>query len=202
MGEAASLPVKLVAGCALAAALPCRSISGYALNVLALYLSAFATGGIALCAAFCAGVHDGLTALPVGAALVSAALACFMPRVMRGLFCRDAYAARCSVQFSCCGQSYAYDALVDTGSALIEPVSGLPVIVVFQPELKLCARVPVPAATPCGRGMLYAFVPDGLTIDGASVNAMVAPSDTAGAGAIVPPLALPAAAEKGGGIHA
>lgn len=72
------------------------------------------------------------------------------------------------------GDAFTFDSMVDTGCNLKEPFSGLPVIVAERelidktiPENK--TRI-VPFSTLSGKGMLKAFKPEKITIDGKEYN--------------------------------
>lgn len=160
---------KLLCAGVLAFALPNgRSAVLYAKAAVCVLIAAFLTGGMffALTYAFCIDAD----ALPLRWALVGACAAAYLPQLLRRR--EGAPLQRLCVAYG--GQVYALRARVDTGNTLLEPVSGFPVIVAYVPELTAYARIPVPAATVQGKGILYALKPDAVTLDGAPVNALLA----------------------------
>lgn len=87
------------------------------------------------------------------------------------------------VAFSADGIRRSITALCDSGCFLTEPMSGLPVITVSDYVLgelndrlqdgSLKLRV-IPVKTVTGKGILYGFVPDEVSVDGSRVRAVIA----------------------------
>ncbi|MEG1547545.1 MAG: sigma-E processing peptidase SpoIIGA [Clostridia bacterium] len=195
-----TLPFKLITGLLMALALPFNSIRSYMFNALAVFLAAFVTGGITICLAYCGGtLQNGMAivSLPVRIALMAAVAATVMPTAMRKLFARSGLGCRGVLHIRHCGKEYSLTAIVDTGNSLYEPISGLPVTVVFQPELMKFATIPIPVASLGGKRILYAFMPERLQFELKStvtLNSFLAVSEEplCGVSAIVPPAAIPA----------
>lgn len=81
------------------------------------------------------------------------------------------------------GRRVSLKAVVDTGNALVEPVSNLPVIVVERKALGGLeagqAHRPVPFTSVGGSGVLEAFAADAVRVDGREVEAYIAVYDGA-----------------------
>ena len=87
------------------------------------------------------------------------------------------------VSFAAAGETRQFTALCDSGSFLTEPMSGTPVITVSREILgtltdkltdgELRIRV-IAVKTLTGEGILWGFVPDRVTVDGAEVRAVIA----------------------------
>ena len=188
------LPLKLSGAFVMALALPLKSVKCYVLNAIALLLAVFIAGGVAICTALCGAGRQELSALTVRTVLAAALLSCTLPWLLRRLFQRRRSEALCRLVLAYGGATYGLDALIDTGSALKEPVSGLPVIVVHCTELSRFARIPIPASTVCGSTLLLALRPDGVTLNGYPADALIAFSNSPlrDAQAIIPGIAVSA----------
>ncbi|MDO5110743.1 MAG: sigma-E processing peptidase SpoIIGA [Clostridia bacterium] len=162
-----------------------KNIRLYAQALLCVVLSAFLTGGMlfALVYAFCGSVD----VLPLRWALAGACGAAYLPRLLHKRACVPPQ--RLCVAYG--GQVYIFEAQLDTGNMLFEPVSGLPAIVAWAPALAPYAHIPVPTATVQGKGVLYALKPDAITLDGAPVSAILALSTQPLACAMIPAAAQP-----------
>ena len=67
--------------------------------------------------------------------------------------------------------------IIDTGNALSEPISGLPVIVLGakrHSEFAQAANVPIPMRTTAGESLLFGLKPKKLLINGCPVEAILA----------------------------
>ena len=67
--------------------------------------------------------------------------------------------------------------IIDTGNALSEPISGLPVIVLGakrHSEFAQAANVPIPMRTAAGESLLFGLKPKKLLINGCPVEAILA----------------------------
>ena len=193
-----SLPAKLLSAVLMAFALPAKGIRRRLLSVLALFLSASLTGGAVLLIALASG--GGLSGgalrggIPLRTALIGAAAAAFLPRLIIRILSRrvpKGGTVRLHMEFPCGAADCA--ALVDTGSTLTEPITGLPVIVLnrrkFASAAAYCDRT-VPIRTAGGETVLPALRPKKLLLNGVPVSAVVAFS--AAETALVPPALLPA----------
>ena len=158
-----------------------KSVRQYGRAVLFTLMSTFLVGGMlfALQYAF----YGRIGALPVRCALVGGCAAAWLPRLLRGW--KGEPIQKLCVAFG--GVVYSLDAQWDTGNTLIEPVSGIPVIVADIPALTPYAKIPIPASTVYGKGMLYALKPDALTLDGVPVEAVLALSAQGLRCALIPP---------------
>ena len=142
------------------------------------------------CGAWAALFFPALMSLPVRTALYAALAAAFLPNLMRRFRARRARAGTHAVVTLCAaGREYRLDALTDTGNALVEPLSGKPVVVAYLPELAEHAHIPIPTATAGGTGILYALRPERLSINGRESEALLALSSVPlhGTEALLPP---------------
>lgn len=91
---------------------------------------------------------------------------------------RKAGSPVCMLSIQMSGRRVRFPAAVDTGNVLVEPLSNLPVIVVEKRALRgMEAARPhreVPFASVGGQGVLYAYFPDRVWVDGREVEAMIA----------------------------
>ncbi|MBQ8509888.1 MAG: sigma-E processing peptidase SpoIIGA [Clostridia bacterium] len=102
-----------------------------------------------------------------------------------------------SVCISVGGETVTLRCLVDSGNLLIEPISGKPVIIVppgrfGEPEPRRLRLIPATGVT--GSRMLTGFLPDGVTLDGRAVDAVIAvdreAEDFGGCEGIVPEILI------------
>ncbi|MCL2696327.1 MAG: sigma-E processing peptidase SpoIIGA [Clostridiales bacterium] len=192
------LPVKGLAFGLLA--LPLRAKGQkYIYLLLSVFLAAFLLSGTLL---FLTGLFGGsvgrngtlVGAVPLRVALLGAGLCATLPRLFRKLFAAHhlkAFTAQITIEWG--GQSMTCTALLDSGNALTEPLSGLPVILVAGP-LPAGPRRPIPYQTQGGTGLLQGARPDRvLLMDTHEVNAWVcaAPQPIQGADAIFPSCLVP-----------
>ena len=189
-----SLPGKAVSGLLFALAFPAKSLREYGHAAAAVFAAAFLTGGLVFALALCfdGGMRGGavLASLPVRTALYAALAAAFLPNLIRRPPARRARAGIHTVVMLCAaGREYRLDALTDTGNALVEPLSGKPVIVAYLPELAEYAHIPIPTATAGGTGILYALRPERLSVNGRESEALLALSSVPlhGTEALLPP---------------
>ena len=169
----ASLPAKLLSGLLFAFAVPFKGIRGYMLSAGAMFISAFLTGGVAVCLSLALGgrLENGFmfASIPLRAALLSALAASLLPNAVRRLISRHAQSREgMEIHALIGGKEYKLQTLVDTGNLLREPLSGLPVAVAYLPELHAAAGIPVPASTVAGEGTLYALKPDRVWVSGSA----------------------------------
>lgn len=89
------------------------------------------------------------------------------------------------VTVTACGRSVTFSALSDSGCLLVEPISGMPVIVASKKALGELAEMlereqtplrlrMIPADGVCGHSLLRGFVPERVTVEGADTSAVVA----------------------------
>lgn len=163
----------------MALALPVKRPRGLLGASAAVLFASLIVGGSSLCIAlvFGGGIENGSISggIPLRAAALSAAAAAFMPRAVRRALARrlpEGMLVGLAVEHN--GIERRFTALVDTGNGLFEPLTGLPVIVVSCRAFARYARIPVGVSTAAGSGMLYAFRPRRITVDGVPVNALVA----------------------------
>ena len=160
---ALSLPAKLIQGCVLAFFLRWEGIRRYIESVFAVLISACIASGTALALSQlvnAGGEHGG---------------ALLLPRLIRAFRQKRAFSCGAAkLSFSAFGKNYELCAIRDSGCTLAEPVSGLPVIIAYLPELNENAHIPVPMHSVAGSAMVYAFVPDKVSIDGVDTDALIA----------------------------
>ena len=160
---ALSLPAKLIQGSVLAFFLRWEGIRRYIESVFAVLISACIASGTALALSQlvnAGGEHGG---------------ALLLPRLIRAFRQKRAFSCGAAkLSFSAFGKNYELCAIRDSGCTLAEPVSGLPVIIAYLPELNENAHIPVPMHSVAGSAMVYAFVPDKVSIDGVDTDALIA----------------------------
>ncbi len=177
----------------MALGLPGRSPKAFLANAASVLIATFIAGGSALAAAYLTGggVKDGFISggIPLRVFLAAAFAVTFLPRAVRSVLRRRIKnEAGAKVLLLHNGVPRRFEALVDTGNSLHEPLSGLPVAVVRCRALKPCARLPIPVVTAAGTAVLYGFKPDRISVNGREVACIVAVTDEkTGAEAILPP---------------
>lgn len=186
-----SLPGKLASVLVMAFALRPAGVAQYARAAASMTAAALVTGGLAYMTALAEGGGMDGGALTGGillqTALLTAAAASFGPALIRHM--RKRRTPRLVKMYVAVGsERYTLRGLVDTGSALTEPLSGLPVIAAYLPRIAQNAKIPVPAVTLAGSRTLYALKPDALIIDGRASDALIAPvtEKISGADALIP----------------
>ena len=189
------LPAKLGLTLIMSFALPGKSVRCRLYAFLAVLLSAAIVGGAVLLIALILGESLVSGGIGIPAALLGLFASCFLPKAIRRLLSRRVTAeqtVRLRAEFACGPVECA--ALIDTGNALTEPVTGLPVVLLSRrkyPAAAALARIPVPIRTAGGTAVIFALRPNRLLIGGVPVNALVAFSSAETA--LVPPAVLPAA---------
>ncbi len=193
-GAFASVPARAAVTAAMAFAFPWRGRRAYGEAFFAVAAAAFAVGGAALALTVALGGNAAqrsavIAPVPLRAALITACAAASLPALVRKLRARRAYAqGKASLTVRVKGREYALAALRDSGCALTEPISGLPVIPAYLPHLASLARIPVPASLVGKRTVLYALRPEAVFVDGVPQEALLAPliEPIAGAEALIP----------------
>lgn len=171
------LPFKLMSGFAMAAALPRRrGIKGYLRSTAALFLSTFIAGGavFALAAASNRSVSDGISFITAGGGLAVTAL---VPRSVRKILARR-IRAESIVRLRVEVESMVIEcaAIADTGCTLLEPASGLPVILLSRSRFRTLserASIPVPMMTANGSSVILAVKPLSVSVNGMPSEALV-----------------------------
>ncbi len=194
----ASLPAKLLLLPLMALPLYERGLS-YGKLLLATAFAAVAVGGLTLGMTLLLGgqLSGGgvlVGAIPLRAAILSAAAAAALPRAMRLLWrCRRTTEERAVLLLQLGKRHYRLSALIDTGNRLFDPVTGLPVILVCG--VPLAGGRPLPCCTQGGDTVLYGLRPTRIELlqqDGTivPVDALIAraPRPIVGADALLPPL--------------
>ena len=191
------LPIKLIAFGLMA--LPLRAKGQkYHYLLLSVFLAAFLLSGTLL---FLTGLFggsvqsDGAVAgtVPIRVALLGAGLGATLPRLFRKLFAAHhlrAHTERLAILLG--GQTRACTALIDSGNTLIEPLSGLPVILVSW-ALPVGGRS-IPYQAQGGAGVLQGLRPARILFAGMyEVDAFIctAPQPIVGAQAIFPSQLVP-----------
>ena len=174
---------KLLLGAAMALPL-LEAPRQYPKALLCLYVSACLMGGVMLGLAMLFGgsFRGGafVCTVPVRLALLAGCCCALLPQVVMRMLraiARRPLKVRLVMRFS--DRTLELTALVDTGNLLVEPISGLPVIVVRPGLLPPCEGRPVPYRTVNGQGILRAVKPDEIRVFQGywhNVNAMAAES--------------------------
>jgi|LSQX01.1.fsa_nt_gb sigma-E processing peptidase SpoIIGA len=159
-----------------------RSVRDVLSSVGAVFVSTALIGGatFALVYAFSGDFRGGVLYAPNGmrVLLYSVSVGLMLPIIFRKLAKRRIKASmQVPVRVVHKGNECEFNGIVDTGNLLTEPLSGLPVIVLYSPQLLEFCEVEIPYADISKAGVLKAFLPDKLFIDGIEVIAFVAPTD-------------------------
>ncbi len=156
----------------------------YPKALLCLYLAACLMGGVmfALAMLFGGNFRSGafVCTVPVRVALISACCCALLPRLIRAMLrAIRQRPLRIRLMVRLPDRMLDLNALVDTGNLLVEPISGLPVIIIRPGLLPPYEGRPVPYRTVDGEGMLRAMRPVDVRVYQGywhSVDAMVAES--------------------------
>ncbi len=189
-----SLPCKILLCLIMALALPCRSVREYLTGLAGMCAAAFIIGGSAFFAVYATGgAANGslIGGVPLRIMLFAASAAAAMPSIARRLRYRRIQNEQIHpLTIIRNHKTYTLTAMVDSGSSLVEPVSGLPVAVAYIPGEK--GDIPIPVSTVQGSGIMPAFRPDRAEYDGIELNILIALSDDPiHPQALLPPAALP-----------
>lgn len=165
-------------------ALPFRpkSVRDVLSSVGAVFVSTALIGGatFALVYAFSGDFRGGVLYAPSGirVLLYSVSVGLMLPIIFRKLAKRRVKAQmQVPVRVVHKGIECEFVGIVDTGNLLTEPLTGLPVIVMYSPNFIEFCEVEIPYADISEAGMLKAFLPDRLFVDEIEVSAFVAPTD-------------------------
>ena len=174
-----SLPCKILLCLAMAFALPCKGVREYLGGLVGMCAAAFIIGGSAFFAVYATGgAANGslIGGVPLRIMLFAASAAAAMPSIARRLRqCRIQNQNTHILTLIRNDKTYMLTAMVDSGSSLVEPVSGLPVAVAYIPGET--GEIPVPASTVQGSGIMMAFRPDRAEYCGIELDILVAVSD-------------------------
>ena len=188
-----TLPCKILLCLIMAFALPCNGVREYLAGLAGMCAAAFIIGGSAFFAVYATGgAANGslIGGVSLRIMLFAASAAAAMPSLARRLRQRRIQSQATHIlTITRHGQTYTLSAMVDSGSCLIEPVSGLPVAVAYIPGET--GDIPIPISTVQGSGILMAFRPDRAEYGGIELDILVALSDKPLAQALLPPAALP-----------
>lgn len=166
----------------MAHSIPARTLKGFGIANLATLGATLVVGGLVTALALLlGGSTDGLSiraGIPLRVALLGAALASLTPKAVRRLLSRRLTGrAMATLEVEHHGISRSFTALIDTGNRMREPLSGLPVALVYCPAFRKSANIPIPAATANGKLMLYGFLPEHVLVDGVPTMVIIAVSD-------------------------
>lgn len=153
---------KLLFGCVLATGLSFAGWRDYMRGLLALYIAAMLLGGLMLLVTLLLGgsVSGGVLigTVPLRAALLASVLAICLPRLLRGVK-KGAVQAGQTVTLRVTGErTVRCRALVDSGNALTDIASGLPVVLMTDCPCRGNGR-DIPYETANGVGVLTAYRP-------------------------------------------
>ncbi len=161
-----SMPAKLFTSCAMIfVAFRMKDWRQAGRAAIGFYAATFVIGGmcyalVSLLGGYANGFILGISA-PVRALLLGAALAAFLPGWLRAFLARRKSAKSARLRISAQDTAIELDALLDTGSALVEPFSGRPVMLI-SPDKGISIHEHTPGATPVpyasisGKGLLFA----------------------------------------------
>ena len=191
-----SLPARLIPLAVMSLGLPAKSPRGMLACMAATLFSTLVVGGLACCVALLSGggAKGGFISGGVGlrAALVIAASASLLPRTARRILRRGRInSGVVTLTVTHRGIERSFEAIVDTGNTLREPMTGLPVAVLYCEEFKKFAALPVRAGTAAGECTLMAFRPERMSVDGVEVKGFAAIAAGPKERAVVPPELLP-----------
>lgn len=155
-------------------------------TAVSLYAATFLVGGLMWTILFLMGgsVNQGVfyAPIPFRIMLMGFVIAALLPRIIRNwIRDRALYRRIIKIKITHDSKVYDYQALVDTGNDLFDPLTGLPAIVAYAPELEEYAWLPIPYETVGGNGFLHAFKPDKIEVmdtnEWVSINAVAAISE-------------------------
>ncbi len=161
-----SFPVKLLTSCAMIfAAFRMKDWRQAGRAAMGFFAATFVIGGmcyalVSLLGGYANGFVLGISA-PVRALIMGAALAAFLPGWLRAFLARRKSVKSARLRVSAQDMAVELDALLDTGSALVEPFSGRPVMLI-SPDKGIAiyehtpGATPVPYASISGNGLLFA----------------------------------------------
>lgn len=167
--------LKIAGSLILSAVLSFGSVKEYFVGAVSMFAAIFVAGGAVTCVALLASRRfGGLESLSPLTAIAGALITYLLPyavRRLRGERASDGEVLELVITNQ--GQRHNLKAVQDTGNMLIEPISGLPVIVIHSTAREENATIPIPASTVFGDGMLFGFRPDRIELNGRQIDAVV-----------------------------
>lgn len=131
---------------------------------LSFYVSTLLTGGAAWAILLASGedYSNGLVmTIPLRVALIAAVVASFLPRIARSWIISKKGGAKIKLRVEL-DQIRELNALIDSGNSLVEPISGLPVVIAYSKAIGSVKNQngrPVPYSDISGNGILLAYRP-------------------------------------------
>lgn len=186
-----AFPCKLAVGALMALALSGLRTRRFLLLWCAVLLSAVAIGGLSYALLFLfffpGTILESDTKLRL--ALITASLAVFLPGLVRKLLARRTIASL-TVRIMQDGAVHEFVGIIDSGNLLEDPLTGIPVILVYAPQLHTEGLQLLPYTTLDGLGSVFLLYPDVIEIkrtqDFVQVNAAIGISRTHLPYALVP----------------
>ena len=169
-----SLPFKLLL--CIIAAIPfyIKSKQLNLLPVLSVFISTLLAGGLVYCLNP-VGTHTSpgyIRLLLYPASLLFLMSSCFR-HLQRRVSRKEISASVCVFHDK---KIYCFSGIYDSGCELCEPLSGVPVIILYAPALTIYGQLPISYRTAGGNEMtVYAFLPDKLYINDRPAHAYIAP---------------------------
>lgn len=177
-------PISKLLLCAImATGLPFKCIREFLINCCAVFFSTLLAGGLAYAFALSFGgsMQNGyiVTSIPLRVAICVIATLVFLPSLIRRIRRRlRRRSLKMNLVIKHKGEIFRFTALLDTGSSLHEPISGLPGILVISDNLKPFASVPVISRGAfCDGRIIYGFRPDSVSLDGHEIVAFIFVAD-------------------------
>ncbi len=174
---------KLLLCAIMAIGLSFKCIREFLINCCAVFFSTLLAGGLTYASALSFGgsIKNGyiVTSIPLRVAICVISTLVFLPgfirRIRRRLRQRS---LKMNLVIKHEGEVFQFTALLDTGSSLHEPVSGLPGILVISEALKPFASVPVISGGAfCDGRIIYGFRPDSVSLEDQEITAFIFVAD-------------------------
>lgn len=170
------LPFKLVSMIALSFAINTKERNERIRACIALFVSSMAVGGAALLVAevLGGGYYDGavIASEPMRFVLLSIIAALVLLRLFKRLKVMKRAPKMC-LEIKHGEKTLMLEAMLDSGNGVYDPVTLLPVIIIYMKEMENEANIPVPVVSANEKSIMYAFKPDEIKLDGESVDALV-----------------------------
>ena len=147
--------------------------------IVCVFISTLLAGGLALAFSLTNGTRI-VSGSWLRLFLYPAFVLTFFPALVRKLKMRKAKGEFKTVLYLRHGEKrFSFDAIIDSGSSLRETISGMPVILLYAPELKKYAHTPVSFTDTAGiEHLALAFTADTALVENKSIEVMIAPLDT------------------------
>ncbi|MBQ9832126.1 MAG: sigma-E processing peptidase SpoIIGA [Clostridia bacterium] len=191
-----SLPFKVLSGMLFSLCFVSANIKSYLCSVASVFISAFITGGltIAVVFIFSGSVQNNIVfaSIPIRIALIAFVICCSLPALMRRMLSRRS-SGYIVLHFSHNSKTYRLNAFIDSGNMLCEPITSLPVILIYAPSLEVDASIPVPIMTANGESIVFAFKPESIRYKNTAIDALLGLSSIPfqNADALVPSSLIP-----------